>query len=555
MTAPAPVGDADPELSVVAPGPQPVAALADQTDQHSIPAPLRRWTGTDPLVGWYLTVMVTALAAFTRFWRLGYTQGKQFDEVYYATEAQEMLRYGYEHNPGYLFIVHPSVGKWAIAVTSAVFGNNEVGWRAAPAIAGTVSVFILVRVARRMLRSNIFGALAGLLLAMDGVSMVQSRVALLDIFLQLFVLAGFAALVLDRDQFRSRLADFVTDGGNLAHGVAALGPRPWRLLGAVLLALACGVKWSAASFLALFALMSLVWDVGALRSAGVRRPWRSAWRRCWLPGAFTMGVGAIVTYTLTWVGWFVGENSYNRHWSQSHPATGLAKHVPGWVRDLIDIHTNAYDFHVKLTSYHPYKSTAWGWLILGRPVLYTYNQTPDKSDGHSTCGAAKCVDSILLIGTPVMWYAFLPMLLWLGWHWATTRDWRAGTVLVAFVAGWAVWLDHPERTAFLFYMTPLMPFLALGLALAIGALVGSARPTALPVKEKFPGSARWKGALVASVLTRFGRFGRRVDWRVAGGALLVGAIVADFVFMFPVYTDMNLTMAAWQQRMWFTSWI
>lgn len=530
MTAPTPVVDAQ---SVE---PASVADLPAATDQPAVPPPLRRWTGTDPLVGWYLTVMVTALAAFTRFWRLGYTQGKQFDEVYYATEAQEMLRYGYEHNPGYLFIVHPSVGKWAIALTSAIFGDNEVGWRAAPAIAGTLSVFILVRVARRMLRSNIFGALAGLLLAMDGVSMVQSRVALLDIFLQFFVIAGFAALVLDRDQFRQRLADFVVEGGDAADGVPALGPRPWRLLGASLLALACGVKWSAASFLGLFVLMSLLWDLGALRSAGVRRPLRRVWRRSWLSGALVMGAGAVVTYALTWVGWFVGENPYNRHWSDSQPAAGLAKYFPDSLRDLINLHTRAYHFHVTLTSYHPYKSTAWSWLILGRPVLYTYNQTPDGGDGRSTCGAAKCVDSILLIGTPVMWYAFLPMLLWLGWHWATTRDWRAASVLVAFVAGWAVWLDHPERTAFLFYMTPLMPFLALGLAMGVGTLVGAARTR----------------SLARSILPIDGR---HPDWRLVGAAVLVGAIVADFVFMFPVYTDMNLTMAAWQQRMWFTSWI
>jgi dolichyl-phosphate-mannose--protein O-mannosyl transferase len=36
--------------------------------------------------------------------------------------------------------------------------------------------------------------------------------------------------------------------------------------------------------------------------------------------------------------------------------------------------------------------------------------------------------------------------------------------------------------------------------------------------------------------------------------LLVGAIVADFVWMFPLYTDITLSLHAWQQRMWFASW-
>ena len=49
------------------------------------------------------------------------------------------------------------------------------------------------------------------------------------------------------------------------------------------------------------------------------------------------------------------------------------------------------------------------------------------------------------------------MLLWLAWHWFTTRDWRAGAVWVAFIAGWLVWFQNLDRTMFLFYMAPLVP--------------------------------------------------------------------------------------------------
>ena len=69
---------------------------------------------------------------------------------------------------------------------------------------------------------------------------------------------------------------------------------------------------------------------------------------------------------------------------------------------------------------------------------------------------------MLLIGTPLMWWAFVPMLLWLAWHWITTRDWRAGAVWVAFLAGWLVWFQNLKRTMFLFYMAPLVPFLIIG---------------------------------------------------------------------------------------------
>ena len=41
-----------------------------------------------------------------------------------------------------------------------------------------------------MTRSNLFGAVAGLLIALDGLSLVLARTAILDIFLQFFVVAG-----------------------------------------------------------------------------------------------------------------------------------------------------------------------------------------------------------------------------------------------------------------------------------------------------------------------------------------------------------------------------
>ena len=497
----------------------------------AVPPPLQPWRNADAPTGWFITVVITALAAFTRFWGIGTPVGKQFDEVYYATEAQELLRYGYENNPGFMFIVHPSVGKWAIALSSAVFGNNETGWRVAPAVAGTLSVLLMVRIARRMFRSNLLGAIAGLLLTMDGVSLVQSRVALLDIFLQLFVLAGFGALVVDRDQFRSRLARYLDEGGDARDRIPRLGPRPWRLIAGVMLGLALGVKWSALSFWIAFILLALLWDRGALKTAGARYSWTAAVKLSWIGAFFSLVLATVGTYLLTWLGWWAGENSWNRHWADDHPDKGLLGLLPRWLQSLANYHHNAYEFHVGLDSPHVYQSNPWSWLILGRPIPYTFYGTPDGTDDHARCGAAKCASEVLLIGTPLMWWAFAPALIWLVWHWATTRDWRAAAVLVAFVAGWMVWLKDGKRTMFLFYMTPLVPFLIMGLTLALGTLIGAERVPSIRML--------WY----------------RPNWRVIAAAGYLGIVVADFIWMWPIFTDVMLTNSGWHARIWFQSWI
>ena len=132
-----------------------------------VPSALEQWHDPNPRAGWLVAAFMVLLASVTRLWDLGFPQGKSFDEIYYSTEAQEMLRFGYEDNSGYMFIVHPPVGKWLIAFTSELWSGgsastNSVGWRLAPAIAGIVSVLLITRIARRMFHSNFFGGVAGL---------------------------------------------------------------------------------------------------------------------------------------------------------------------------------------------------------------------------------------------------------------------------------------------------------------------------------------------------------------------------------------------------------
>ena len=75
-----------------------------------------------------------------------------------------------------------------------------------------------------MMRSTLFGFIAGLLMAMEGMSLVLARTAILDIFLQTFVIAGFGALVIDRDKMRARLAGLVADGVDLTAAHRRSGP-------------------------------------------------------------------------------------------------------------------------------------------------------------------------------------------------------------------------------------------------------------------------------------------------------------------------------------------
>jgi dolichyl-phosphate-mannose--protein O-mannosyl transferase len=558
----------------------------DSAEPHQprpVPAALAPWHDPHPLLGWLSTLVIAIFAGLTRFWALGFPPGQNsipkngmnFDEVYYAVEAQEMLRYGYEDNRGYMFIVHPPLGKWLIAFsewlwdsphTSEEYLSNSIGWRIAPALFGCLGVIILARTVRRMMRSNLFGFIAGALMCMEGMSLVLARTAILDIFLQFFVVAGFAALVVDRDKMRARLARLIADGADLSDGVPTLGPRPWRLLGGSLLGLACAVKWTGAYFFLAFILMSLIWDRAALKSAGVRRPTRHWGRIAVLPGLGSFLLAPIGAYLLTYLGWFVGEDGWNRHWADSHGPSArldlLGLRVPfnwGWVpgplRSLGWNTLDAYRFHVGLSSPHTYQSNPWSWLVLGRPVDFYYKGSSYATASASPCGSTSCSREILLIGTPIMWWAFIPMLLWLAWHWLTTRDWRAAAVWVAFIAGWLVWFQHLNRTMFLFYMAPLVPFLIIGLTLALGTMLGPAlgpRPERDAVAEAARPEEREAAEERAD---EYERSVRRRHWGLAGVSVFLGLVIVDFAWMWPIFTGGLLSYDQWHAHMWLPSWV
>ncbi|MEU2155664.1 phospholipid carrier-dependent glycosyltransferase [Streptomyces sp. NPDC019396] len=504
------------------------------------------------LMAWAGPLLVALVAGVLRFWHLGSPKAVIFDETYYAKDAWALVKQGYEASwpkdidksilanpdavpvpvePGY--VVHPPVGKWVIGLGEQLFGFTPFGWRFMVALLGTLSVLMLCRIGRRLLRSTFLGCLAGALLAVDGLHFVMSRTALLDLVLMFFVLAAFGCLLIDRDRARARLAaalpvdaeGVLRPDARVADGLR-LGWRPWRLTAGLMLGLACATKWNGLYFLAAFGLLTVLWDVGARRTAGGVRPYRTVLRRDALPAFLSTIPVAIVTYVASWTGWIATDKGYFRDWARTEGGDGAWSWLPDWLRSLWHYETVVYDFHVSLTSGHTYQSNPWSWIVLGRPVSYFYE---DPSAGRSGCPATaadKCAREVLAMGTPLLWWAACFALAYVLWRWLFRRDWRAGGILCGVVAGWVPWFLYQERTIFLFYAVVFVPFLCLALAMMIGAIIGP------------PGSDE-----------------RRRTIGAVGAGVLVLLIVWNFIYFWPIYTGQAIPMDDWRNRMWLDTWV
>ncbi|MGH9188217.1 MAG: glycosyltransferase family 39 protein, partial [Acidimicrobiales bacterium] len=88
--------------------------------------------------------------------RLGTPRVMVFDEIYYALDATDLLRYGVEPGRG----VHPPLGKWLMAGGIKFFGFTPFGWRAAVLVAGALTVLATYLAARQLVAGRALPALA-----------------------------------------------------------------------------------------------------------------------------------------------------------------------------------------------------------------------------------------------------------------------------------------------------------------------------------------------------------------------------------------------------------
>ncbi|MFN8044399.1 MAG: phospholipid carrier-dependent glycosyltransferase, partial [Mycobacterium sp.] len=398
--------------------------------------PVADFGPVDRLEGWAATAIITALAALTRFANLGSPTDAGtpiFDEKHYAPQAWQLLHnYGVEDNPGFGLVVHPPLGKQLIAAGELLFGYTGAGWRFTSALFGVILVALVVRIVRRISRSTLIGAIAGLLLVADGVSFVAARTALLDNFLTVFVVAAFGALIVDRDQVRERMHIALLEGriAETPWG-PRLGVRWWRFGAGVLLGLAFATKWSGLYYIAFFGLMSLAFDVAARRAYRVPRPWFGVIRRDLGPSAYVFGLIPLAIYLASYAPWFASETAVNRY--EVGDAIGERQwfQPPDAIRSLWHYTYKAYHFHSTLTNsagnHHPWESKPWTWPMSLRPVLYAID-----NQNVPGCGAASCVKAVMLVGTPAMWWLAVPVLLYAAWRAFVRRDWRYAVVLVGY---------------------------------------------------------------------------------------------------------------------------
>jgi len=487
-----------------------------------------------------ILVAILILSGLIRMVRLAEPNSVVFDETYYAKDACLYLG----HTQAFCGIkqateqsyVHPPLGKWLIALGIKIFGYNSFGWRFSAAVAGIVLTGLVYVLARKLFRDRWVAAVAGLLTATDFLLIVQSRIAMLDIFLALFIVLAFVLLVLDRSALRkvkerleSSTSVEVSNAKGHAETITMTRRLParryfWRMLAGASFGLALAVKWSAVWALAAGGVMAMAWSVELALAS--RRQTESEFfgpsvsGRKELVKEIAVSFVAflllpIIVYLSAYSVFFVDQARQECPYTVPARATdrlfsgGFAGYregqcirgIEGVVLNWGDLQQRVLNYHLTLKAKHTYQSKAWSWPLVLRPVAYYY----EAPKGNSS--------EILALGNVVTWYGALAALVWLIVR--SLRSWRPERfILVAWQTQYLPWLVV-ARPLFLFYMTPAVPFMMVALAAGLNAL----------------------------------RTKNRLANRLVLAYLILGVGVM-LVYFYPIIAAVSVPQSIWQGHMW-----
>lgn len=481
-----------------------------------IAAPSSRTTpgASEPSLPWvraeffYLLGLV-AVALGLRVYAIDQPIDLVFDEVYFVEQARNYL------NGTDFLDPHPPFAKLMIALGIGGAGDTPFGWRIMNSIVGTILVVLMYVLARELYQRRVAAALAGLFVAIDGLCIVDSRIAVIDIH---YVTWAVGAYILTIRLIRRKQYQDV--------------PR-LLLIGSVL-----GISVGAKLYIPFFSFLLVLGSLAVTgRNEALRR------------GASVVRFLAKPILVVGWTAFGVYLLTYTPHflWGWWHSPIDLVNYI---FVEVPNYQNAVYE------AAHPYSSKWYTWPLLLRPVWYFWKD-PGPAPGM--------VVGIWGSGNPAVWWAAVPALLFASWHAVRERRMALGFVVAGWVIHLAPWVGI-GRTLFLYHYLPSLLFAFLALAwlldrvwngegskvergLGGAALMASLFPVATATVDTW-GTILFLGCLlIYYYLVYSGRVDPIRLGRVTVGAYCIAILAISWYFV-PIWLGIPVTKHAWQARMW-----
>ncbi len=443
--------------------------------------------------------LLWGIALLLRFWGLERFNTLVFDEIYFA-------RFGHNYlTQTSFFDAHPPLGKYLIAVGIWLKGYTPWGYRWMNALVGSLIPLIIVGIAYRLTHRRRFAVIAGAFAVLDGLLLVESRYALLNVYLVFFGLLTHYCLLMALENRRRWL---------------------WLTLMGVCIGATASVKWNGLGFvLGLYILWAMCQVLARFK---ILPPWKQALALSRLSPFMMLGyVGAIATtcYSLLWIPHLQQNPDYN-FWQ---------------------LHHEMLTYHQRVGSgsdVHPYCSAWYTWPLLQRPLSYFFQRATSSTELVPIYGPSLSAEGtswifdVHAMGNPPLWWASTLAILFLMGQ-LVYWGYRQIMTLIASQAG-------QEKH------TTLWVPLYLCINYAANLLPWTLVSRCTFIYHYLP-AATFSSLALAWVMDECLEQPHRA-LRVLAMMMFCLAILG-FVFWLPIYLGLPLSQADWQLRFRLRSWI
>jgi dolichyl-phosphate-mannose-protein mannosyltransferase len=496
-----------------------------------------------------------------RFWELGRFNSLVFDEAHFAKYANNYLT----HTP--FSEMHPPLGKYLIAIgiwfsKLNPFGygdtNNLTGSSLAPfsyrcmnALTGSFIPLVVVGLAYQFSYRRSFALLAGLFIAVDGLFLVESRYALINIYLIIFGLLGqwLVLLSLDRSPKQQEIL-LILAGICFGASTAVKWNGLAFLLGIYLLWISAKlVNWMQARW-STFA-QSKTSETTApetqfsetgepelqpishpldlplsTATSQIETPVQKLAQLKFLDILCNLGIVPAIAYYLTWI---------------PHLQLNSSKSFWGWHQYMIWAHNAVGNG----PNVHPYCSAWYTWLLMQRPIWYYFEQVKAPPQVSSLLSSATTDSQTITeynvhaMGNPLLWWfstiaiavfliGLIQTLVLISARITGKRKklfltrtpsfWISLFLILNYIANLLPWVEV-SRCTFLYHYMGAYVFALLALAWFID---------------------QWLQSNQA--------------WLQTIGSTAIVIVLVAFVYWMPIYLGLPLSPKEHESLMWFSSW-
>lgn len=426
-----------------------------------------------------ILVLIISFAFFTRIVRIHIPERYVFDEVYHALTAKLIARndaQAYEWwNPPVekdtaVDWLHPPYAKYTQAFFIKTFGENSFGWRISSVIFGVLVIVLVYKLSEELFENKEISLLATFLASLDGLLLVQSRIAMNDIHVTFFILLTFIFYLRYKKKNKPLLL--------LLTGISA--------------GMAMGTKWSGLFALLIVGFFETIELLKGITENIQKKKFKTDFLKLKKIGlmAVTLIIIPITLYVLSYSHMFLQGKSLLCHKEEYIQGECYFERIQigdwkweGFISHFGELHRQIWWYQTNLSATHTYQSRPLEWFFNLRPVWIHVSYSEDKITNIYSQGntALFWIGDIAIISSVIVFLVSKKanFLLWIRKNISKKKQLKKDHwvrvvasyqfpqyfffLLFAYFGVWLPWQLSP-RIMFFYHYTPAVPLLSIILA-------------------------------------------------------------------------------------------